>query len=204
MFLKILGTRKKKAIFSGVLMTMTKTIDINELKMVYENNKPLYVLMSGGFAVGKTHIAKTFIDYLPIMDLDDVMIEMGFHEYTPKNISYAMREISNRIEQLMKRKDSFIAMGTASNVVFSINRLFNAKMKKYTTALIFVDAPVDQAQKQNKLREARGERFVRPEDTHKIQKTNFDSEGTVAILKHTDLVDYFIHYENKYIVSDRI
>jgi len=96
----------------------------------------------------------------------------------------------------MNREASMVAMGTASNTTLAIDRLYAAKMKGYVTVLVHIDAPVSQAMEQNHYRIKKGERGVSQADEHKIETTTSGAAQTVALLRESALVDYFVYYNN--------
>lgn len=181
-------------------MTEFVNIDqIDELERGWNegaNPPPFYILIAGGMAVGKTHVVSEHIKRIPFFDIDEIMINRGFLEYTREQFAIAMEEITKLVEDQMDHKASMVAMGTASNTTLAIDRLHAAKMKGYKTVLIHIDAPVSQAVKQNILRIQKGERGVSKSDEHKIEKTVTGAAQTVAVLRESSLVDYFVYYNN--------
>lgn len=157
---------------------------------------PVYVLVAGGIAIGKTHVVDEFIKTIPIMDIDSVMDELGLKEYNKENFDKAMAIISERFDVMMAKKESLVAMGTAMNLPFSINRLYNAKMMGYTTVLLHVVGSVGQEYDQNEERRKQGQRAVKADELHKIKDSIDGSSATVKVLRKTDLVDYFIGHFN--------
>lgn len=173
---------------------MSKKIDITEVDLLSED--PIYVLVAGGFAVGKTYIVEKYVTRFPIMDIDKTMEELDFVNYTSNEFSQAMVIITEQVLELMDRKESLIAMGSASKLDFAINRLHAAKLRGYTTVLLYIDAPLEQASEQNKARLAAGKRGLKNQE-YKIRNSNQGAARTIASLRDTDLVDYFVHYDNR-------
>ena len=171
---------------------MANFISISDINTISD---PVYVLVAGGIAVGKSTVVERELT-IPIMDIDTVMAEMGFSKYNKKNYSAAMKTITEQVEDMLDRKQSMVAMGTASNLQFSIDRLFGAKQLGYTTALLYIDAPISQAIDQNDKRKQQKQRAISSEQEYKIRRTNVGAANTVAALKDTTLVDYFVHYMN--------
>ena len=158
--------------------------------------KPLYVLVAGGIAVGKTHVIKKSIHTLDIMDIDDVMEELGHQEYNDENYREAMDIISSRFDVKMANKESLIAMGTAANFPFTVERLYNAKQAGYQTCLLYITAGRQQAMDQNRLRRQQRKRALTVEEEYKIIHTGELAKTNVHFLKDTILVDYFCHFDN--------
>ncbi len=157
---------------------------------------PIYVMVAGGMAAGKSYIVSKYIETIKVFDIDDTMTDMGFIEYTDEQFSQAMKNISIQIEKHMTDHKSMVAMGTSSNISTAINRLYEAKQKGYTTVLLHVDASIEQSIKQNNERLEQGKRGVSKVEEYKIERTNVGAANTVATLRETALVDYFAHYIN--------
>ena len=176
---------------------MTKIIAIEDIDKLSETRTfPLYVLVAGGMAVGKTYIVTEKINSIKIFDIDEVMAEMEFTDYNHEQFEKAMNVMIPMIESHMNKKKSMIAMGTASDVIIAVDRLFAAKQNGYETILLYIEAPIDQSLVQNKDRMSRGERGVSKDNEFKIKKTNKGAANTVDLLKESNLVDFFVHYDN--------
>ena len=173
---------------------MSKKIDITDVDLLTENS--IYVLVAGGFAVGKSHIVEKYVTRFPIMDIDNTMKELGFVDYTSQEFGEAMKVITEQVLEMTARGESLVAMGSASKLDFAINRLHAAKLKGYTTVLLYIDAPLEQASMQNKARIAAGRRGLKNKE-YKIRNSNQGAAKTVASLRDTELVDYFVHYDNR-------
>lgn len=176
---------------------MSKKIDITDIDQLSED--PVYVLVAGGFAVGKTYIVEKYVTRFPIMDIDETMAKLGFVNYTSQEFGQAMAVITEQVLEMTGRGESLVAMGSASRLDFAINRLHAAKLKGYTTVLLYIDAPLEQASEQNKARIAAGGRGLKNKE-YKIRSSNQGAAKTVASLRDTDLVDYFVHYDNRRIM----
>ena len=176
---------------------MTKFIGIDHIDNLSKSGHDnLYVLIAGGMAAGKSFVVNSTIKTIPIFDIDDIMIKREFLEYTRDQFAMAMDEISKMVDSHMESKLSIVAMGTASNTTVAIDRLHAAKMKGYTTILVHIDAPISQAIEQNVHRLKKGERGVALSEEHKIERTSIGAAQTVAILRESLLVDYFVYYNN--------
>lgn len=183
---------------------MTENINITEVDE-YEmartgdanyDDWPFYVMIAGGMGAGKTHVVNQYIKNITIFDIDDIMEQKGFLEYSPDQFALAMNDIAEKIEAQYRNRRSMVAMGTASNATGAIDRLHAAKMRGYRTMLLHVDAPARQSFIQNKMRLENGERGVARQDQHLIERTTDASVETVALLRKSALVDYFVYYNN--------
>lgn len=176
---------------------MTKFIDIDQIDVLEKNKRvPLYVMIAGGMGAGKSYIIEQKIHSICLLDVDKIMIKLGFLEYTREQFNEAMKQISLLFDHYMAAQTSVIAMGTASTVSTAIDRLYGAKMMGYDTILVYIDAPVEQAISQNRERIKNGYRGVSKADEHKIERTSIGAANTVAVLRETTLVDYFVYYNN--------
>lgn len=180
-----------------VAPSAVKVEQIDDL-VVLNDREPLYVLIAGGIAVGKTHIIRQNVKHVPIMDLDEGMERLGFTDYDDATqTGAAMKLITAEVEAIKARRQSMIAMGTASDLTFSINRLLWAKQDGYKTLLFHITAPLSQAVRQNRERIAAGLRGVKLEQAdRKIRESIEGAARTVAALRYTALVDYFGEYNN--------
>lgn len=173
---------------------MTQRVDITDINTIVSvSDSPIYVLVAGGIGAGKSTVVQQHVN-MPIMDIDDVMDELGYKEYTHAQTAEAMEIITKRVEDVLDKKESMVAMGTSANLSFSIDRLYGAKQRGYKTVLLWVDTPVDLAIKQNCIRREANRRAVRLEEEYKIERTSIAAANTVASLKRTMLVDYYVHY----------
>lgn len=170
-----------------------KKINISDIDKLPE---PIYVLIAGGIAIGKNHVVREHIKLLPVMDIDDVMEELNHEIYNQANFRQAMAIISDRIDQKMYKRESFVAMGTSANLAFSIERLYNAKRLGYNTAILHITGEVEQALNQNEERKYKNKRYVFGEDLQIIRDTMEQSQESVRVLNKTSLVDYFVEYKN--------
>lgn len=159
-------------------------------------DKPEYILVAGGIGVGKTYVVKQNFPGIQIMDLDNEMKRLSLTEYTKENMLTARESLSNRIGDKMANRESLVAMGTAADTAFAINRLLWAKEAGYTTTLVHVTCPLSQAIAQNRHRAAMGRRAVPEEDEYLLARTMTSSELTVGIVRYTDLVDNYKHFDN--------
>lgn len=157
---------------------------------------PVYVLVAGAISAGKSHVVRQFIKKHKIMDVDDVMEELGLTEYNQENYSRAMAIMSSQFDEEMEKKTSVVAMGTGADFKFTLNRLFWAKRAGYRTVLLHIAAPLVQCFKQNNLRRDQGKRAVDQKDLFRIVDTFNYSEENFHKLKETDLIDWYCQYDN--------
>lgn len=169
-------------------------IDITEVDGLIDG--PLYVLIAGAAGVGKTTIVGKYVKTIKMMDLDDVIVEVGKGVYSRDNAPEALEIITQRIGIMMEQGVSFIAMGTATNTDSVVERLINACDFGYKTVLIYIQAPLQQILMQNRLRIENGQRGVKLDEEHVIEQMFMGSAYTVSRLKQLDLVDYLVEYDN--------
>lgn len=186
------STLSEKIVYN--LKMLYKTLDISELDSI--TDRPLYILVAGSAGVGKTTLFRKYCKKFSIMDIDDVIIELGGGEYSRKNTPAAIELITKRVFEMMENKESFVAMGTSSVLRMAIERLTNAKEMGYHTVLVHIWAPLDQIVRQNRERMELGGRGVAFDEEYKIKEMFDGSNKTVKFLKRSDLIDYFISYNN--------
>tara|TARA_R110001606_G_scaffold82261_1_gene188845 strand:- start:684 stop:1226 length:543 start_codon:yes stop_codon:yes gene_type:complete len=174
------------------LITEGTSISIGQLNTIDE---PLYVLIAGGVGAGKSYVLSKNTD-LPIIDVDDVTMELGNGKYDSKNTGRAREITKQKVADAMEKGESFIQMGTSANLNSTINKLTYAKSNGYTTVLLFIDTPPEQAYANNQERVGAGGRGNEiPE--HKFQRTYDGAKNTFDKLKDDELTDYVIHYDNR-------
>ena len=144
------------------------SISIGQLNTLED---PVYVLIAGGVGAGKSYVLS-------------------------KNTSKAMAITKKKVLDMLDSGESFIHMGTSANLNATINKLKVAKDKGFTTVLLFIDTPPEQAIENNKERVTKGGRGDTIPD-HKFQRTYDGAKNTFDNLKNDDLVDYVIHYDNR-------
>ena len=177
-------------------ITDVDTLELDRMDSDHPDDWPFYIMIAGGMGAGKTHIINQYIEHVDIFDIDSIMEQNRFLDYSEDQFAIAMKEIAEKIEEQFKKRNSMVAMGTASNPTAAIDRLYAAKLKGFRTILIHIDAPVYQAVIQNRLRVEKGERGVKESDEHKIERTTNGAVRTVSILRESSLVDYFVYYNN--------
>jgi len=163
---------------------------------------PIYVLVAGGIATGKTHVVRQYIHEVEVIDVDDFMVKLGHTDYTPRGpqLEAAMNLTGDYIAEKKQRMESMVAMGTSANLDWAKYRLVEAKLDLYTTVLLHVTtATVEQAHAQNAYRRELGLRAVTDQDMPVIAKTRSASDETVRSLlrDHKHLVDYYVPHLNK-------
>jgi len=177
---------------------MDKRIDIDAINDLYHQEQ-VYVLVAGGIAVGKSHFIREHIDLkkYKLMDVDDYLERIGGKHSNPDEYKQAMEMISADFDQLMKSRYALIAMGTAANFNFTVNRLLNAKLKGYKTVLLHITGvSYLEALSQNQERREAGKRAVESGRGELLAKTITYSNFTVEKLAPTDLVDFYCSFSN--------
>ncbi len=158
--------------------------------------RPLYVLVAGGIACGKSHMVRKLLPDLPIMDVDHVMEAHGWTDYEGPQLEDAGALLLPLIEGHLQARRSFIAMSTSANLAFSIYRLHRAQQFGFRTLLLHIDAPLEQALAQNQERKNHGQRFVVKDLLPKIAQTTIKARENYQRLIDTGLVHYHASYWN--------
>ena len=155
-----------------------------------------YILVAGGIGIGKSHIISSAMPFVPIMDIDHEMDKYGLTKYNEKNMLQCRKPLSTKIKSMIANGASLVAMGTAADTVFTIDRLYGAKQAGMKTALVHITAPHYQARLQNEARREQGRRAVPVEDEYLLRRTITESAMTVSTVGPSTLVDIFIHIDN--------
>jgi hypothetical protein len=162
---------------------------------------PVYVVVCGGIAVGKTHVIRKHLKNFVIADIDDYMTRHGFTNYDRQGPEFrqCMDEIALDINQYKQDRKNIVAMGTGANFGFLHYRLVEAHIYRYRTALIHVTCPsLEQAIAQNAERLAKNEHAVAPDQLDVIHQTIEASATNVARLRteFPYLVDFICEHQN--------
>lgn len=175
-------------------------ISLTTLNGLYYSTKPMFVVVCGGIATGKSHVMRKYVTapYRTI-DMDEYMTLLGFTNYDKQGPEWklAMKAADYHINFYKSFKAPIISQGTGASLHWLKFRLKAAKLDGYATALVHIYAPLHQALAQNEQRRKKGQHFVKPEEislireTAVLAQTNFD-----IVSKDSNLVDYTISYDN--------
>jgi len=173
-------------------LTEVTKIDIDQINNL--KDEKLYVLVIGSIASGKTFLSKKFIG-LPIIDVDNYVTEFGNGKYNRNNLGKGRLLYKNEFNKMINDENSFVDMGTGSNLQGTKNRLSLAKQNNFTTILVYIDASPQQSFQQSQQRFNSGERNEIPFE--RIEKTYNDSMKTFNELKKDNkLVDFYVIKKN--------
>jgi hypothetical protein len=186
---------------------MNLQIDVTDFNQI-DNAMPipLYVIVCGGIAVGKSHVVRRHFnsDRFVIADVDDYMTRQGFTDYDRQGVQFTlcMDQINTDIQRWKTERRSLISMGTGAHLDFFRFRLEEARRDRYRTAILHVKTDsTEQALRQNEMRRQRGEHAVGPEELHRIAETIERSADSVEriVREHPDLVDFVcLHWNRSY------
>lgn len=176
-------------------------IPVQAFNFLHEHSPlPLYVVISGGIATGKTHIVRKYLSAYRIMDIDDYMVRHGYTDYDRQGeqFSHAMRLIDADIQETKRNHIPMVSMGTAANYDFLHFRLIEARQHGYETAVLQVRCSLEQALAQNAQRRERGEHHVRDEELDQIESTARNSAAALDRLlqEDRDLLGYLCLHDN--------
>ena len=193
-------------------------------KLIKTSKKPVFVLLAGSSGSGKSYVVKRDLA-IDTIDTDKFVMELGSGAYDGKNVAKAMHMMRKATAERLSNKQTFAHQGTSANLHTTINKLKEAKKSGFTTVLLYVDAPIEQAIRQIEKRVAdggHGETITRK----KVEKNSAGARLTFGALSGVDFkpseedmkrveqaldksaettletvrryLDYFIRVENKY------
>lgn len=170
-------------------------------RLAENSSLPLYVIVTGGIAAGKTFVVRNNLTRFKIADIDDYMDSNGFTNYDRDGVEFrmVMDQINVDIQTYKKNKLNMVSMGTGANLDFLKFRLEEAIEHGHHTAILHVVAPVEQALSQNRERGEKGLRRVPDSQIEIIRNTALTSLCNVDIIieQHRDLLGYLCVYENR-------
>jgi len=208
------------------LLLESKGISIQELGELIETSKdPVYIVVAGSVGSGKSYIVNKHLPNVDTVDPDNFTMQLGDGVYDGKNVAKAMALVKKDIAEKLSSKTTFIQQGTSANLQATINKLEKMKKSGFTTALLFVDAPIEQAIKQIEQRVASGG-HGETLDRKKVETTSNSAKLTFRALSGVDFdmateedvekvnqvlekiektldnarknLDYFVRIDNKY------
>ena len=203
----------------------SKDISLVQLNSIVKNSrKPVYILVAGSTGSGKSFVVKRDLK-VDTIDPDKFTMELGKGVYDGKNVAKSMAMVRKAVTERLDKKQTFLQQGTSANLQSTINKLKAAKKNGFTTVLLYIDAPVDQAIKQIEkrveggghgaditkvkvertsagakltFRALSGVEFDKAtvEDAERVEKALEKTEKT--LIKARNNLNYFIRVENKY------
>lgn len=207
--------------------TLMEARDISMSKLnslTKASKKPIYILVAGATGSGKSFIVKRDLN-IDTIDPDEFTIQLGDGIYNNKNVSKSMALVKKAVLEKFKNQETFLQQGTSANLQSTINKLKTAKEHGFTTVLLYVDAPIEQAIKQIEKRVSDGG-HGESIDRKKVENTSAGARLTFRTLSGVDFekateddlkrvetalektektlskarqnLDYFIRVENKY------
>lgn len=156
---------------------------------------PVFVLMAGASGSGKSWTAEQFLNQFPIHDPDLINIEQN-GEYNEKKSSKAVAELEKRCKTSIEKKESFVRQGVCVNENAARKRLREAKDNGFTTIVLHVDVPVEQAIKQNLQRGEEGNRTIPDDKLYKIERGYQRVDEVMNVIKDESLADFYIRFKN--------
>lgn len=168
-----------------VFLNESKDISMSELNLLIKKNlKPLYILVAGGVGSGKSFIVDKNLD-VDVVDPDKFTVELGDGFYDEKNVAKSMALVKKAVKDKLNGKQTFLQQGTSANLQSTMNKLKVAKENGFTTVLLYVDTPVEQAFAQIEKRVSTGG-HGKTIDIKKVEKTSAGAKLTFATLTGVD------------------
>lgn len=201
-----------------------KQISMSFLNSLVKGSKPVYVIVAGSVGSGKSFVVKRDLD-IKTIDPDEFTMDLGKGVYDGKHVAKSMAMVRKAVNDSLNKKETFLQQGTAANLQSTINKLKKAKEKGFTTVLLYIDAPIEQALKQVKKRVSSGG-HGETIDVKKVKNTSAGAKLTFRALSGVEFekateddlkrveqalektektlqkarkhLDYYIRIENKY------
>lgn len=207
------------------LLLEARNMDVRQLdRLVKTSDDPIYVVVAGSTGSGKSFVVDRDLD-IETIDPDKFTVELGKGVYDGKNVAKSMAMVKKAVAERLSKKQTFLQQGTSANLQSTINKLKTAKENGFTTVLLYIDAPIEQAIKQVEKRVAAGGHGASI-DRKKVENTSNGAKLTFRALSGVDFdkataedldrvekalektektlsqarkhLDYFVRVENKY------
>lgn len=204
----------------------SRNISISQLDSITKKSKkPVFILIAGSVGAGKSFVVNKNLPSVDTIDPDKFTVELGKGVYDGKNVAKSMAMVKKAVAERLDKKQTFLQQGTSANLQSTINKLKKAKEKGFTTVLLYVDAPIEQALKQVERR-VQGGGHGDTIDRRKVENTSNGARLTFRALSGVDFdkateedlervekalaktekslskarrnLDYFIRVENRY------
>ena len=184
---------------------MTAKVDINNVSSlitkVEDSGGRIYILTVGGIGSGKSYVSNKYIFGIEQIDSDEEAKKLSQQidnvMYNPARGQKGISAAFQKADKFFEKGKSFLMHGTSANSQAALNKLNKAKQHGFTTMLLYVEVPYDQAVGQNRERIGKGERGVPQEKEYKVQRTWENANKTFELLKNNDSVDFTCHFINK-------
>lgn len=181
-------------------MQLINIQEFNEL--VYPAVPPMYILVAGGIAAGKSHVVNKFINTPPyvVVDVDHFMSLYNYTNYNKNSSewSQAMEATGAFMSNQLDSRKSVVSQGTGANLNWVQYRLNDARSRGYRTGILHIYAPLEQLYAQNKMRKQQGKRYIPDSEMHLIKETAAQASFNVSFLEQekSPLVDFICKYDN--------
>lgn len=113
---------------------------LNALISKINAGKPVYILLSGGFGAGKSHVIEKVlgIPKTDIVDIDEIKVAQNL------SVPKAINEVRKILQERMAKKQNIVQQGTAANLQSTKNKIILAKKAGYVTILFRVERDIEE------------------------------------------------------------
>lgn len=175
---------------------------LNTLISKINAGKPVYILLSGGFGAGKSHVIEKVlgIPKTDIVDIDEIKVSQNL------SVPKAINEMRKILQERMAKKQNIVQQGTSANLQSTKNKIILAKKAGYVTILFCVERDVDeQVASLFKRGEETGRGFEKDDPSKPMEERTKAAKDTVEFknrkslkvfeaLKELPELDYVIIY----------
>lgn len=177
---------------------------LNALISKINDGQPVYILLSGGFGAGKSHVIEKVlgIPKTDIVDIDEIKV------FKKLSVPKAINEVRKILQERMAKKQNIVQQGTSANLQSTKNKIILAKKAGYITVLFRVERDVDeQVASLFKRGEETGRGFERDDPSKPMEERTKAAKDTVEFknkkslevfeaLKKIPELDYIITYNS--------
>lgn len=93
----------------------------------------------GTFGAGKSTIYQKYHANIPLIDIDEITFELGHGVYDKMNVSQAIHKSFMMTYDFIKRRKSFVKMGTGSSYKGLSRMIKTAKENGFYIELVYID-----------------------------------------------------------------
>jgi len=165
----------------------SNAIEIDQIN-TFKDDK-LFISVGGCIGSGKTYFIEKFID-ISVIDVDDCVKAIGQGIYNRIHLAEGRKIFQTKLEEAFKGNESFVHVGTNSNLNGVKQRLLQGKENGFTNILVLIDTNIEKSIKQIQERIERKEIAI-----DRVKQSYEDSLKVFNSIKDNKcLVDFYVHH----------